>query len=39
MEAKGSKIGGTVFTEDSVDPLKGSGAGTALAVGGQNFYY
>lgn len=39
MEAKGSKIGGTVFREDSVDPLKGSGAGTALAVGGQNFYY
>lgn len=36
MEAKGSKIGSTVFTEDSVDPLKGSGA---LAVGGQKFYY
>lgn len=39
MEAKGRKIGGTVFTEDSVDPLKGSGAGTALAVGGQDFCY
>lgn len=39
MEAKGGKIGGTVFTEDSVDPLKGPGAGTALAVAGQDFYY